>query len=155
MAQFEKETTYFKLIINFNTLTLMALSTLRAVSRFAGYGMPWVIMVDSNATIGSLFFRAWETLCEISIIELSICKARRVSYLSWFVIPHLLSCMEALVNKIFVLIIRRMRWSLNVSGETVLAAKNNWMEISWLVLDTCETMRGKKPVLTIAQIPYL
>lgn len=72
------------------TFSLTVLSTLRAVLRFAGYGMPWVMIVDSKATMGSLFLSAWVTSFEISIIESSIrWKARRLSSpATCLFIPH-------------------------------------------------------------------
>jgi hypothetical protein len=36
-------------------------STLRAISRFLGYGMPWVMIVDSSATTGRPAARASAT----------------------------------------------------------------------------------------------
>ena len=42
-------------------ISRMSASTARAVSRLAGNGMPWVMMVDSRATIGRPMARAAAT----------------------------------------------------------------------------------------------
>lgn len=120
------------------TFSLTVLSTLRAVSRFTGYGMPWVMIVDSKATMGSLFLSAWVTSFEISIIESSIrWKARRLSSpATCLFIPHCAGKRwknEALV--IFIIIIisslfprinktrRRRNWWMT-------AAKTSWIKES-------------------------
>lgn len=43
---------------------LMTSSTLSAVCRFIGYSIPWVIIVDSNATTGCLLANASNTSLE-------------------------------------------------------------------------------------------
>ena len=45
----------------------ISFSTFKAVSTFLGYGIPWEIIVDSNATTGFLFFNASSTFFEILI----------------------------------------------------------------------------------------
>jgi hypothetical protein len=53
-----KKHLYIKATREKQTSLYMMSSTAKAVSKFAGHGMPWVIIVDSKATTGSLAFKA-------------------------------------------------------------------------------------------------
>lgn len=66
----------YSTIVNLTLERTMA-STLWAVSKFCGYGIPCATMVDSNATTGSLFFSASSTTvftCRILCMLEDVCK---------------------------------------------------------------------------------
>jgi len=72
-------------------LSFISCSTYKAVSRFWGYSIPWVIIVDSKATIGYLFSLAYFTSSDSStkcLIDSNINIYYIFKYIIWSIIPN-------------------------------------------------------------------